>query len=161
LITTARFARLLALVVWIGGLIFFAFVMAPIAFHVLPTPHLAGPVVGAALRTLHRMGMVCALVIIVITLALEWTRRTFPICLIALAMLALTAWSQYGIIPRMEAVRAALGEVDSAPRDNPARLRFERLHRRSEHAEGVVLLGGLALTMLIARSDEQYSHMSY
>ena len=36
-----RFLMLLSLVAWIGGLIFFAFVLAPTAFQVLPTTHLA------------------------------------------------------------------------------------------------------------------------
>ena len=48
-----RFLMLLSLVVWIGGLIFFAFVLAPTAFSVLPTSHLAGNVVGRALGKLH------------------------------------------------------------------------------------------------------------
>ena len=39
-----RFLMLLSLVVWIGGLIFFAFVLAPTAFQVLPSTHIAGNV---------------------------------------------------------------------------------------------------------------------
>ena len=46
-----RFLMLLSLVFWIGGLIFFAFVLAPTAFTVLlPSTHLAGNVVGRALK---------------------------------------------------------------------------------------------------------------
>src|SRR5579863_3311223 len=37
-----RFLMLLSLIVWIGGLILFAFVVAPTAFALLPTRHLAG-----------------------------------------------------------------------------------------------------------------------
>ena len=51
-----RFVMVLSLVVWIGGLIFFAFVLAPTAFtipDVLPNTHLAGNVVGRALGKLH------------------------------------------------------------------------------------------------------------
>jgi len=40
-----RYLMLLSLIVWIGGLIFFAFVLAPTAFHVLPSTQLAGNVV--------------------------------------------------------------------------------------------------------------------
>ena len=53
LMSFLRFLMLLSLVVWIGGLIFFAFVLAPTAFTVLPTTHLAGNVVGRALSKLH------------------------------------------------------------------------------------------------------------
>ena len=48
-----RFLMMLSLVVWIGGLVFFAFVLAPTAFQVLPNTHLAGNVVGRALGKLH------------------------------------------------------------------------------------------------------------
>jgi len=44
-----RFLMLLSLVVWLGGLIFFSFVVAPTLFSVLPTRHLAGSVVSRSL----------------------------------------------------------------------------------------------------------------
>ena len=37
-----RFLQLLTMCCWVGGLVFFAFVLAPTAFHTLPTTHLAG-----------------------------------------------------------------------------------------------------------------------
>ena len=37
-----RFLMLLSLTVWLGGIIFFSFVVAPTAFSVLPTRHMAG-----------------------------------------------------------------------------------------------------------------------
>ncbi len=54
-----RFLMLLSLVVWIGGLIFFAFVMAPALFNpaILPTRQLAGNVVSRTLGTLHGMAI--------------------------------------------------------------------------------------------------------
>ena len=50
--------RLLGMVAWVGGLIFFAFVVAPVAFHVLPSAHEAGLVVGGTLRYLHWIGLI-------------------------------------------------------------------------------------------------------
>ncbi len=46
-----RFLMLLSLVVWIGGIIFFAFVVAPTVFKpsILPTHQLAGNVVSRSL----------------------------------------------------------------------------------------------------------------
>jgi uncharacterized membrane protein len=41
-----RYLMLLSLIVWLGGLIFFSFVVAPTVFSVLPTRHLAGNVVS-------------------------------------------------------------------------------------------------------------------
>ena len=52
-----RFLMLLSLVVWLGGVIFLAFVLAPTAFSpgLLPTRHLAGSIVGRSLDLLHYM----------------------------------------------------------------------------------------------------------
>ena len=53
-----RLIQLLAIVVWVGGIAFFAFVLAPTAFSVLPSAHEAGLIVGATLRPLHNIGLV-------------------------------------------------------------------------------------------------------
>src|SRR5580700_6048652 len=58
-----RYLMLLALIVWLGGLIFFAFVLAPTAFSVLPTRHLAGTLVGRSLGALHWMGIISGIIL--------------------------------------------------------------------------------------------------
>ncbi len=63
-----RFLMLLSLIVWIGGLIFFAFVLAPTAFTVLPTTHLAGNVVGRALGKLHWIAIFSGIVYLISSL---------------------------------------------------------------------------------------------
>src|SRR5579863_9995646 len=64
-----RFLMVLSLVAWIGGLMFFAFVLAPTAFQVLPNTHLAGNVVGRALGKLHWIAMVSGVVFLISSLA--------------------------------------------------------------------------------------------
>jgi hypothetical protein len=67
-------------------------------------------------------------------------------------MLALTLISQFGIIPRMDVLRASLGEVRSVPINNPERVQFDALHVWSTRVEGTVLLLGLLVVYLTARS---------
>jgi len=152
-----RFLMLLSLVVWIGGLIFFAFVLAPTAFSVLPTSHLAGNVVGRALGKLHWIAIISAIVFLISSLfysrltdgaAHIFAARHILLCL----MLALTLISQFGIIPRMDALRDSLVEVRSVPIDNPERIQFDALHVWSTRVEGAVLLLGLLVVYLTARS---------
>src|ERR1700692_3511999 len=121
-----RFLMLLSLVCWIGGLIFFAFVLAPTAFSVLPTTHLAGNVVGRALSKLHWIGIVSG--IVYLTSSLLYSRLTDGAAhvfaarhVLLCAMLALTLISQFGIIPRMDTLRASLGELRAAPIENTQR----------------------------------------
>jgi uncharacterized membrane protein len=152
-----RFLMLLSLVVWLGGLIFFAFVLAPTAFTVLPTTHLAGNVVGRALGKLHWIAIFSGIVYLTSSLlysrltdgaAHVFAARHILLCL----MLALTLISQFGIMPRMDTLRASLGEVSSVPLDNPQRIQFDALHVWSTRVEGAVLLLGLVVVYLTART---------
>ena len=54
-----RFFMLLSMVVWVGGIIFFSFVVAPALFNILPTRHLSGLVVTRVLASLHWLGVIC------------------------------------------------------------------------------------------------------
>jgi uncharacterized membrane protein len=152
-----RFLMLLSLVVWLGGLIFFAFVLAPTAFTVLPTAHLAGNVVGRALGKLHWIAIFSGIVYLTSSLlysrltdgaAHVFAARHILLCL----MLALTLISQFGVMPRMDTLRASLGEVSSVPLDNPQRIQFDALHVWSTRVEGAVLLLGLVVVYLTART---------
>ena len=118
-----RYLMLLSLIVWLGGLVFFAFVLAPAAFSVLPTRHLAGTLVGRILGSLHWMGLISGIIFLVSSMLYSRMTKGTPhvfaarhilICL----MLALTLISQFGIIPRMDKLRASIGQIDSVPPDN-------------------------------------------
>jgi uncharacterized membrane protein len=151
-----RFLMLLSLVCWIGGLIFFAFVVAPTAFSVLPTSHLAGNVVGRSLGKLHWIGLISGIVFLVSSLLYsrltDGTAHVFAVRHVLLCvMLALTLISQFGIIPQMDTLRASLGEVRSVPLDNPERIQFDSLHVWSTRVEGAVLLLGLVVAYLTAQ----------
>src|ERR1700740_416123 len=152
-----RFLMLLSLLVWIGGLIFFAFVVAPTSFKVLPTTHLAGNMVGASLGQLHWIAIVSGIVFLISSLLYSrltdgtahiFAGRNILLCL----MLALTLVSQFGIIPRMDTLRASLGEVGAAAIDNQDRIRFDALHVWSTRVESAVLLLGLVVVYLTAKS---------
>jgi hypothetical protein len=148
--TLFRVLRLYALAIWVGGLVFFGFV-AQVAFTTMPDAHQAGLIVRGSLIALHHIGMAMGLAYLVFTLALLGTQKdTHPIraaeLALVIAMLALTAYSQFSVLPRMEKDRIALGgDVDKAPVDAPARVHFDRLHKVSVKFEGAVLIEGLLL----------------
>jgi uncharacterized membrane protein YhhN len=152
-----RFLMLLSLVAWIGGLMFFAFVLAPTVFApgVLPSTHLAGTIVGRALGKLHWIAIVSGIVFLMSSLLYsritEGTTHVFAIrhVLICL-MLGLTLLSQFWIIPRMDTLRASVGDFAAVPLDNPARVQFDALHVWSTRVEGAVLLLGLVAIYLTA-----------
>jgi uncharacterized membrane protein len=153
-----RYLMLLSLVVWIGGLIFFAFVLAPTAFNIpdiLPNTHLAGNVVGRALGKLHWIAMVCGIVFLISSLfyssVTQGSTRVFAARnLLIVIMLLLTMISQFGIIPRMDALRTQVSDFSAVPADNPVRVQFDALHVWSTRVEGMVLLLGLVVVYLTA-----------
>jgi hypothetical protein len=156
-----RYVMLLSLIVWLGGLIFFAFVVAPAAFSVLPTRHLAGNVVARSINGLHWMGIVAGIVYLLISILyariVTGTLHLFAARnVVVVLMLVLTLISQFGIIPRMDALRASIGEIDSVPADNPVRMQFDALHVWSTRVEGGVLLLGLLAAYLTANAFTQH-----
>ena len=150
-----RFLMVLSLVVWIGGLIYFAFVLAPTAFQVLPDTHLAGNVVGRALGKLHWIaifaGVIFLLTSFINSRVTDGTANLFAGRHVLVGiMLALTLFSQFWIVPRMDALRAQVGDFAKVALDNPARLAFDALHVWSTRVEGAVLLLGLVVVYLTA-----------
>lgn len=146
----------LAVVVWLGALMFFP-VTAWAAFSSLTDTHAAGTIVAKCLGVLHHEGLVAGFVIIFLLLIGRGTRSFHTSTVIAgivvaLAMMGLTAFSQFSIIPRMEGNRlAAGGAIDNVPKTDPRHVGFDRLHNESVDLEEAVILGGVILVVVLAR----------
>lgn len=146
---------LLSLVVWIGGIIFFSLV-APAAFHVIPTRLVAGTLVGNLLAKLHWIAIASGIVFLISSIVYSqmaedathvFATRHVLVCL----MLALTLVSQFAIIPRMATLRAQVSSFDTAATSNePARVQFDALHVWSTRVEVTILLLGLVVIWLTA-----------
>ena len=157
--TFLRFLMMLALVVWLGGLIFFAFVVAPTVFSpgLLPTRHLAGEIVGRSLGALHWMGIISGIVFLITSMIYNrmtagYARPLAGRHLLIVLMLLLTLISQFAITPKMIALRSEAGVIDNQALDSPIRVEFNRLHVWSEKFEEGVLVLGLMALFLTARA---------
>jgi len=154
-----RFLMLLSLVVWLGGIIFLAFVEAPTAFTpgLLPTRHMAGSIVGHSLDLLHYMAIASGIVFLIASMLLSRlsTGDARPLAarhLLIVLMLMLTVISQFAISPKMHALRAEVGVIDNVPLDNPLRHEFDLLHVWSEKFEEAILLLGLVAIYTTAQA---------
>lgn len=149
---TFRALRLIALALWVGGIVFFL-AIAGVAFKSMPDAHLAGMIVRGSLLALHRIGLFAGTIYLFFTLALLATHDPHPIraveIVLVVSMMALTLFLQQSVLPRMETDRLTLGgDVQATSPDLPAHKHFDRLHALSTRLEGAVLLEGLALLCL-------------
>lgn len=146
--TLLRLLMMLSLGIWLGGIVLFA-VLAPTAFSVLPTRHLAGSIVGPMLSKLHWIGLISGIIFLISSLSYSriatgdvhaLSARNLLVCI----MLVLTLISQFGITSRMAALRSSMGEIDNVPPSDAARVEFNALHAWSTRLEVGVLILGLA-----------------
>jgi uncharacterized membrane protein len=157
--TFLRFLLLLSLIVWLGGIVFFAAVMAPTLFAVLPSRSLAGSVVGSALSELHWIGLFCGLVFLACSVLHDYLAKgDFRLLsgrhMLVVLMLVLTAISLFALTPKMTALKNQIGVIDNIPVSDPLRVQFNALHVWSTRLEGAVLLLGLGVVVSVARQRE-------
>jgi hypothetical protein len=159
-----RYAALLALAVWVGGLAVLGGVAAPSIFDVVAARQvadgrlLAGAIFGEALRRFHLLSYACGGLFIVTFIAravLGPRPRRFGVRLaIATLMLAATVFSGVVVSGRIERTRADIGVAPSSlAEQDPRRVAFGRLHALSTALQTVPLLGGLALLFLDIRES--------
>jgi hypothetical protein len=156
-----RFLMLLSIVVWIGGIIFFAFVLAPTVFApgILPARQFAGNVVSRSLGILHWMGLTSGAVFLLCSwIESRWASgRAQPFALrnlLIYGMMVLTLIAMFGIASKMLALRNDMVFIDNIPQDDARRVEFNRLHVWSTRVEGSVLVLGLGLVFVTARRME-------
>ncbi len=148
---TLRFLQFFSLGTWVGSILYFSFVVTRGAFSVLPNSDLAGALVGYTLAKLHMIGIMAGGIYLLATAVSERSigALAHPAALLVFAMIVLTIVSQYGVIARMDVLRAQMGSIEATAASNS--LRVDRLHQYSVWLESAVLLSGLVALFLTAR----------
>ena len=157
-----RAVRLLSMVVWVGGLVFFAFVEAPTAARVMGITQQFALLIGQSIGGINSIGYATSMLFILCSLLL-WkrsspgTRKLLVVELpLAIVMFAAVLCVQRSIVPAMERDRtAANGDINTLAPDNPIRAHFDRLHANSESVEGAALFLGVAVVLLMAGEDSR------
>lgn len=151
-----RYAAVLALVVWVGGLVALGGVVAPSIFDVIAARQIAeGRVLSGALfgEMLARFTVVSYLCGSLVLLSLIARRILGPRphrfawrAGLGAVMLAVTAYGSFGVAGRIATLQREIGVAPSAlPEADPRRIEFGRLHGISTALQLVPLLGGLVL----------------
>jgi hypothetical protein len=178
-----RFVYMLALTVWLGGMVVLGAIVAPSVFQVLQAPHpeivqgppegghyvqngreLAGEVFGTALSRFAYLSYGCAgLMIVTLTAMALLGPRPRPFLIRGLVIAAMLGITLYGGVIVANQIRAVQKEVaqqeagglpSKLPEGDPRRVRFDGLHTLSERLMLVNVLGALALLFWESRRTE-------
>ena len=157
-----RYLYVLALVVWLGGMVILGALVAPTTFQVLQASapatgrELAGAVFGATLARFHYVAYAAGGLLLV-TLALMRVlgprpRHVGVRAIIAALMLAVALYSGRVVLRQIDAVQAEAGELPSRlPAGDARRVRFDALHVLSVRLMLFNIAGALVLLYWEAR----------
>jgi len=134
-----------ALAFWVGGTLLVV-LAAPVVFRTIPSRDLAGSVFGEILRRFEIVKQVLSLLLVIgVFVALEQglrlEGRSAAGAVAIFVAIATNVYLAMVLRPRMGYFREKVGSFDSASADDPWRIRFDRLHRRSTR---VLVLGWVA-----------------
>jgi hypothetical protein len=153
-----KYVYLLTLVLWVGSIVFFSFVVAPTIFKVL-SPEDAAKLQRAMFPKYYLWGIVCAGLGIACVATLLAT-HVFNLRAAILSLLliagcgAANLWMRQGVMPQMLKVRQQVAEARAAGRELGPELEAEwkAMHGLSVKVNGAVLLCGLVLLYLLVYS---------
>ncbi len=157
-----RYLYVVALVLWVGGLVVAGALVAPSVFGVLQAWNesqgrvLAGQVFGEVLLRLTWLSYVMG-GIMFITLTLHRLLGARPVKYgirvgIMALMLIMMMVTGFYLIPQVDALQAGVvGPISALPDADPLRMEFNRLHGLSNILFSITAIGGLALCWWEAR----------
>jgi uncharacterized membrane protein len=160
-----RYAYLLALVLWLGGMVVLGAIVAPATFRVLEASApavgraLAGELFGTILARFHYLAYAAGATLLV-TLGLMRVLgpkpRSFAVrVLIVAAMLGIALYSGLVVTGSIDQIQLEAGGLPSKlPEDDVRRIRFDHLHQLSTRLMMTNALAAMALLFWEARDYE-------
>jgi len=141
----------LCLALWVGGTLVVV-IAAPVLFRRIPSRDLAGEIFGEILRRFEAVKHVLSLLLVIaVFIRLEQQRELAGAgAAAAIAIFLAVATNVYLAMvlrPRLNYFRMKVGSFDTAAPDNPFRIRFDELHKRSSR---ILVLGWIAAAVALA-----------
>lgn len=166
-----RYAYVLALTTWLGGMIALGALVAPATFQVLPLHEpetgraIAGAVFGTILARFHYVAYACGVVLLVtlVAMALLGPRpKSFAVrTAIVSVMLGVALYSGLVVLGQIDAVQQEVAGLSASttllpsqlPADDPRRVRFDGLHQLSTRLMMFNIAGALVLLFWEAKES--------
>jgi hypothetical protein len=159
-----RYVYVLALVVWLGGMVLLGAIVAPTTFEVLQASApatgraLAGDVFGSILSRFHYVAYAAGGILLV-TLAIMAVLGPRPASYairsgIIVLMLGVAAYSGFVVLQRVDAIQREVGHLPSQlPAGDARRTEFDALHLLSTRLMMLNMAGALVLLYWEARES--------
>ena len=143
LTSLVHFIYILSLVFWVGSIVFFSFLTAPVIFKLLDREK-AGEVVGVIFPRYYFFGYVCA-VMALFSLLIS-TQELFGSKQILLFIM-IAGWFYAGLVvsPKSRNLKALRQSASSAEEKELYEVKFKKVHSLAVKLNGTVLLAGLGL----------------
>jgi uncharacterized membrane protein len=159
-----RYVYVLALVVWLGGMVVLGAVVAPTTFQVLQAREpvagraLAGDLFGVTLARFHYVAYGAGVVLLLSLAAMAVLGPRPPHflvrSLIVAAMLAVALYSGFVVLGGIDQIQQEVGTLPSRlPATDSRRLRFDALHQLSTRLMMVNIVAALVLLYWEARES--------
>jgi uncharacterized membrane protein len=157
-----RYLYVLALVVWLGGMVVLGAVVAPTTFQVLQASEpatgraLAGELFGATIARFHYVAYAAGALLLLSLVAMavlgprphQFLVRT----LIIVAMLGVAAYSGVVVLGRIDRIQVGVGTLPSRlPASDPRRVEFDGLHQLATRLMMLNMAAALVLLYWEAR----------
>jgi uncharacterized membrane protein len=152
-----RYVALVALVVWLGGMVILGLLVAPSTFGVLQSADtangrmLAGAVFGTILRRFHYVAYACGAILYIALFVMKFVGpppQAFVVrAVLVFVMLVVALYSGVPVTREIEQIQSQVsGPVSRLPETDQRRIRFDQLHQRSTML--MTLNMGLGLVLL-------------
>ncbi len=151
MVSLLRFIHLLSLIVWLGGMVFFSFIVAPSVFQALPT-ETAGDVVGVIFPKYWLIGYIFSLTTLATLIFLAYFERTFPAIriLILVVMAATTFYTGLVVGSNAREIKSQIRVIEDGSDKAVLKAKFRTYHQRSVTLNTVVIVLGVVFTFITA-----------
>ena len=157
-----RYVYVLALVLWLGGIVVLGAIVAPSAFQVLQASDpvngraLAGEAFGVIIGRFHYVTYGAGLILLLTLVAMAVLGPRPPAfavrCGLIFLMLAVALYSGFIVLGNIDAIQREVGTLPSRlPATDLRRIRFDQLHQLSTRLMMFDMVGALVLLYWEAR----------
>ena len=154
--TLAGYLYIIVLSLWVGGMSIFTFILTPVIFSSYPRDA-AGEIVGKLFPSYFLFTLAVSAAALILFLPSFPDRGTLSsrisLLLVSLAVI-IALYVNFRLYPEAAKVKQEVHSFEAAAPDNPARMKFRRLHAQSAILNLFMIADGLALLIMFVRTKK-------